>query len=141
MPRPKREIDQEVNERIRAVRKAIGKNQEEFAKSLGVSGGSIAQIETNKHNASMQTINTICITYGVNKEWLLDGVGEMFSNHEDSELAKVSATMMNPTPDQMLAMRFVAELKPEVLHEVVVLMRKIFSEEKSVSEGKEKERP
>lgn len=70
-------IDEQVNGRIRTVRKSLGKTQTEFANDIQISQSLVAQIETNRASAGKQTIQAVCDKYGINKEWLLTGEGQM----------------------------------------------------------------
>lgn len=75
-------------ERLREVRKALGLNQTEFAKSLGINQSSYSLIEVGRISMADRYIKTICALYGIDEEWLLTGKGEMFAKESD-ELALV----------------------------------------------------
>lgn len=75
-------------ERLREVRKALGLNQTEFAKSLGINQSSYSLIEVGRISMADRYIKTICALYGVDENWLLTGKGEMFAQESD-ELALV----------------------------------------------------
>ena len=64
--------------RIKEIRKALGLNQIEFAKRLGLSQSSLAMIEVGKRSFSDKHIKLICSVFHVNEEWLRGGQGEMF---------------------------------------------------------------
>ncbi len=67
----------ELGERVRIIRRHYGLTQSQFAQKINRTPGFISDIETGKSRISEQTIKAICFFSGVNKEWLLTGVGEM----------------------------------------------------------------
>lgn len=72
-----------VKERIKQVRKDKGLTQEEFASSLGCSTLQISFLETERTNYSDKIVSKITSVFGVSREWLLTGVGEMYSPPEE----------------------------------------------------------
>lgn len=67
-----------MDERIKAIRKALGLTQQEFADRLGIQRSTIAQYETGRNNPSDAVISLICREYNVDEVWLRTGEGEMF---------------------------------------------------------------
>ncbi len=65
-------------QRLKDIRKALGMNQTDFAKKLGLSQSTLALIEVGKRNFSEKHIKMICSTFGINEVWLKTGKGEMF---------------------------------------------------------------
>lgn len=78
-----------VNDRIKAVRKKVKLTQEDFGKQLGVSRSVIANIEYNTVDAATKPLllTSICSTFGISREWLENGEGEM--------LAKTSSAVID----------------------------------------------
>ena len=68
-----------ANSRIKAVRKALGISQKDFAKGIFVSQGFYTRIETGARNPNERIYELICNKYNVNKDWLITGKGEMFA--------------------------------------------------------------
>jgi transcriptional regulator with XRE-family HTH domain len=66
-----------MNEKIAQIRQALGLNQTEFAKKLGLTSANISSIEHGKSKLTEVTIRLICFTFGVREEWLREGKGEM----------------------------------------------------------------
>lgn len=81
-----------MNERIKALRKALNLTQQEFADKLGTSRGNIGSYEVGKSAPSDAAISLICKTFNVNRSWLRSGEGEMFEElpEEDEVAAYVS---------------------------------------------------
>lgn len=67
-----------MNNRIRAIRKAVGVSQTEFGRRIGVSLGVIKNYEQGKTTLTSPCFELLCSTYKVNPDWLLTGEGEMF---------------------------------------------------------------
>jgi transcriptional regulator with XRE-family HTH domain len=65
-----------LGERIKYLQKNSGKNQVEFAKSLGVSKGSLILYQKNDRSPGSSFLRTLCELYRVNPIWLLLGEGE-----------------------------------------------------------------
>ena len=66
------------NERIKAVRQALGVTQDDFCKKIGIGRSALSQIELGRTNAREQTKRLICQEYHVREEWLREGLGEIF---------------------------------------------------------------
>lgn len=72
-------------ERVKEIRKAVHKNQTDFAKILSVSRSAICKMESGENSPSEQTIKLICREFNVNEDWLRNGTGEMFIQLDDGE--------------------------------------------------------
>ena len=68
-----------IRERIKAVRKALGMSQMDFGKRIFLSQSFYGQIETGKRSPNERVYELICNRYSVNKDWLVTGQGQMFS--------------------------------------------------------------
>ena len=66
-----------LGERIKYLRKEMNMTQLEFGKHIGVSGATISTSESGKTTPDSQTIEIICMKCNVNRDWLVDGIGEM----------------------------------------------------------------
>lgn len=69
-----------MNERIKELRLILGVSQEDFGLRIGVTRASISNLEKGIRNPSDQTIKSICREFNVNYAWLVDGIGEIFSD-------------------------------------------------------------
>ena len=84
-----------INERVKAVRKALKLTQIEFGKKVGISQGHLTSIESGKRAVTDKSIIVICATFGVSEEWLRTGNGEMFGAiDEDVELSKAFSAII-----------------------------------------------
>lgn len=61
--------------RIKQIRFENGLSQEEFAEKIGVHRGYISNAETGKIKPSNKVAQIICSTFGMSKEWLINGEG------------------------------------------------------------------
>ena len=78
-----------LGERLNFVRKKNNYTQESLANEIGVSRGVIYNLEKNITMPQTIVINAICKTLKINKEWLIDGNGEMDDMSEKSQSQKV----------------------------------------------------
>lgn len=65
-----------LGERIKELRKSYNLSQVDFGKRIGVSGATISTSESGKTTPDEQTIRAICSEFNINRDWLVDGVGE-----------------------------------------------------------------
>ena len=85
-----------MNERIKAVRKALGVTQQEFADSIKVKRNTVATYEMGRSVPSDSAIALICEKYGVNEEWLRTGSGEMFlTEAKDIQISNLLGDVLN----------------------------------------------
>jgi len=79
-----------VNSRIKAVRKILGISQRDFCKGIFLSHSYYANIETGRRKPNERIHELISNKYNVNKEWLITGKGDMFTeNPPDVELEQL----------------------------------------------------
>lgn len=89
-----------MNERIKAVRLALGISQEEFGKRLGVTRGAITNIELNKVDPKPLFVDLICREFNVNEDWLKNGAEPMFlQRSRNEELSAFFGDLLNGEPD------------------------------------------
>ena len=69
-----------VNQRMKAVRKALKMKQEAFGEHLGVSYAAVSMTERGINNVSEQNIRAMVREFHVSETWLRTGEGEMFSS-------------------------------------------------------------
>jgi transcriptional regulator with XRE-family HTH domain len=72
----------ELSDRIKQIRKRLALSQLVFSQALGISRSHISNIETGTAAPSEQLINLICITWGINKNWLVNGRGELMIKYK-----------------------------------------------------------
>ena len=67
-----------MNVRLATIRKELGLSQKEFAERLGLTSNFVWLLEKGDSNPSKKTLETICYTFNVSKEWLENGSGPRF---------------------------------------------------------------
>jgi transcriptional regulator with XRE-family HTH domain len=91
-----------MNKRLRDLRKALKKNQAEFAAKLGMVQTSYSKIETGENALTEKNISLICLVYGVNESWLRNGKGEMFDSSakpKDEDEKRLLEMFRNLSPE------------------------------------------
>lgn len=82
-----------VGDRLNYARKKNGYTQDSLAEAIGVSRGVIFNLEKNKTEPQTIVINAICQTLKINKEWLVNGTGQMEDSYTVSQSAKILAEL------------------------------------------------
>lgn len=84
-----------LKERIKLLREALRKSQDEFGKDLGLSRNYISLIENGQRNLSEQSLKVLCSLFNVNEKWLRTGEGEMFiPEAKDEQISKLLADVL-----------------------------------------------
>ncbi len=87
-----------MKDRIKQIRKAHKLTQVEFGEKIGVKGNTVTGYETGLRNPTDAVILSICREFGVNKDWLLIGKGDMYDVPEDETAAVVSELLEESNP-------------------------------------------
>lgn len=82
-----------MNKRLRELRKFLKLSGEKFGERLGVKKNTISQLETGTNGISEQMIVSICREYNVNRDWLVEGKGEMFVSQDGVPLEEYIASL------------------------------------------------
>lgn len=91
-----------IGERIKILRKELGKTQQAFASAIGLKRNTIANYEIDQIQPSDRTIADICREFNVSENWLRTGEGEMFLDlGEDEELVQVLAAIQVSDDDMV----------------------------------------
>lgn len=69
-----------TNERIKELRISKKLSQKDFAKSINLSQNHISSIEKGLRDMTTRSLEDVCRVYNVNKDWLVNGEGDMFVN-------------------------------------------------------------
>lgn len=81
-----------IGERIKEIRKVVGFTQARFARIFGIDGAHISKIESGKANPSKQLIISICRSFSIREDWILEGKGPMEESPlSDAEKKKIKA--------------------------------------------------
>ena len=122
--------------RLKAVRKAVGLTQQEFADRLGIKRGAVANYEIGRNDPIDAVISLICREFGVNETWLRTGEGEMFAPVDpENHLMEWAGRVLADSSDSFRA-RFVRMMMGLTDKEWAVLeekARQLLDEEKDDS--------
>lgn len=99
-----------LKDRIKQIRKAIGLNQSDFGKKIGVKGNTIGNYEIGLRTPSDAVLISICREFHVNENWLRTGEGEMFTAvTRKEEIAAFVGNVLSGTSEDF-KVRFIAAL-------------------------------
>ena len=80
-----------MNERLKKLRKTLGLSQEKFGELLGITKSGVSDLESGRRSITKQHL-ILLQNNGVNEEWLINGVGEMFvEKTKDEQIAEMLA--------------------------------------------------
>lgn len=78
----KYEINKEIGQRIRGVRKHLGLTQEKLGKATKTKRSMICLVERGKFAPRLRLLKTLCIDFKVDMNYLFTGEGPMFREGE-----------------------------------------------------------
>lgn len=91
--------------RLKEIRKALGFNQTDFAKHLGITQTAYSMIESGNRPLAEKYIKVICSTFNVNEHWFLTGEGEMFRfSPYEKEFTEIFGNLTPETQQYLLLM-------------------------------------
>ena len=76
--------------RIKQVRKLFSLSQSAFGKRIGVKDNTVATYENGVRNPSESVVMTICREFGINRDWLETGTGEMMAQTDEEQLDRIA---------------------------------------------------
>jgi len=85
---------EDINSRIIELRKKLGLKQVQFAEKIGVTSQFVSTVEAGKSKYTESNIRLICLTFGVNEEWLRYGTGEMMD--DEALLTEQERRLLSP---------------------------------------------
>lgn len=118
-----------VNERIKQLRETLSLSQEAFGEKIGIGKTSISKIELGSRNPSEQTIKSICREFNVNYAWLIEGIGDMFSDLPETLLDEVAEEYELDELDKLIVQRYM-QLPHEKREVIKEYLQSIFLKEK-----------
>jgi transcriptional regulator with XRE-family HTH domain len=80
-----------VNKRIKEARLALNMTQVDFAKTIYISNGYIAELENEHRVANDRIIHLIALTFGISEQWLKTGEGEMFNKTPEEKRERINS--------------------------------------------------
>lgn len=116
-----------MKDRIKQIRKEHKLTQVEFGEKIGVKGNTVTGYETGIRNPTVAVILSICREFGISKEWLLTGEGEMkIEDCKDNRyLSNVGKLQRADDETIMRWVNAIAEIDPTVLKQIEEFMKKL----------------
>ena len=111
------------NERVKEVRKSLGLTLEKFGERIGVTRGSMSNIENGNRNLTEQMTKSICREFGVDYIWLTTGEGEMFVDTDDDFIERIDRIMAGEDEARKNLFKFMLELSDDDIHDLEHLMQ------------------
>ncbi len=74
-----------IKDRIKELRKELHMSQEEFANSISLHRSTVSSYECGRVEPPENVQDSICFTFKVNKNWLTNGEGDMFTAERTSK--------------------------------------------------------
>lgn len=117
-----------MNERLKALRSALGLTQQEFADRLKIKRGSVANYEIGRNEPIDAVISLICREFGVNEVWLRTGEGgpdSMFAKISEDDAYSLALGKLSIEENQFVrnAVKYLANADPEKLKVVEEFMK------------------
>lgn len=112
------------NERVKEIRKTLGLTLEKFGERIGVTRGSMSNIENGNRNLTEQMTKSICREFSVDYMWLTTGEGEMFVDTDDDFIERIDRIMAGEDEARKNLFKFMLELSDEDIAALDRLMKK-----------------
>lgn len=120
-----------IKERIKEIRKINKLSQKAFGELLGVSRDVVTNIEYGRVKPKTLLINHICQVFNVNKEWLINGTGDMYIVPLDTlKQAKVIAELNTSDPELMELVENILLLSEDNQDLIKVIIKTLLSKQK-----------
>ena len=85
-----------MNNRIKSIRDNASLSTRAFGEKIGISSAGVSKLESGANNPSEQTIRAICSVFGVRRDWLETGEGEMYAPvMEDDAIGIIGQRMLD----------------------------------------------
>lgn len=112
------------NERVKEIRKTLGLTLEKFGERIGVTRGSMSNIENGNRNLTEQMTKSICREFSVDYMWLTTGEGEMFIDTDDDFIERIDRIMAGEDEARKNLFKFMLELSDEDIAALDRLLKK-----------------
>jgi len=114
-----------MNKRLVEIRKFKGLTQIEFAEKLGFTQANLSSIELGKTPLTEANINLICLTFGIRREWLKEGTGDMMD--DESLLSDMERQLLD----------LFRKLSPRARIMLIEYAEKLIADEEALRSGSE----
>lgn len=111
-----------MNKRIVELRNYLGLSQDKFGEAIGVTRTAVCAWENGRRGISEQIIMSICRVFNVNRAWLAEGVGNMFTDIPETILDEL-ALQFDLTDDEKKLVSDFCNLSKEKRSELLLFLR------------------
>ena len=124
-----------MNKRLKELRIKLVMSQAELGEFIGISNFAISSIERGERNLTERNLSLICEKLKVNRAWLENGIGEMFSDELPldeftSLLADIDANAKEKTREFLELYWKLDEKSKKVIEDLTFSMYENFGEKK-----------
>jgi transcriptional regulator with XRE-family HTH domain len=88
--------------RFKQIRKALGLSQLKFGEKLDLSNSQVACLEGGRRDFTERVINGVCREYLVNRDWFMNGKGEMFTCPEVDAQLMIAISKITTTSNEKI---------------------------------------
>lgn len=114
-----------VNKRIEQVRKSENLSRKDFGLKINKTADAVYNLERSRASITLETIDAICDEFYVNKNWLLDGEGDMYKfNESNINISKAISKILDSKKLSSLTHQLVnlSDEKLKVISDLVSLL-------------------
>ncbi|WWU66459.1 helix-turn-helix domain-containing protein [Clostridium baratii] len=120
-----------INERFKLIRKKERISQKDFGEMLGVSRDVISNIEYGRVEPKELFVNHLCSVFNINKDWLVNGTGEMYTiPEEDKKLSKILFDLSKENPKLYTLISKLNELDDDYIDIIFSLVESLLNKQK-----------
>lgn len=123
-----------INARLKHLRKDVLKmGQVNFGQRINLNSNSIvSQLENGQRNITERTILDICREFGINEEWLRNGIGEIFQEKPTERLEQIAEEYRLEDDEKVILENFLNFSKEE-RQVFLKLTKKLFVEKPQIN--------
>lgn len=96
-------MNNDIGKRVREIRESLGFSQEKFGKRIGLVKSAVSRIESGANPLTDKNMILICRSFGVRKDWLLEGKGEMFEEEISAESIVAMLDIADPMDVEIIS--------------------------------------
>lgn len=119
-----------INERLESIRKSEKLSRSKFGLKVGKTEDAIYNLERNRASISKEFIELVCNTFNINKDWLLNGTGQMYNISQDTlDMSNVFDKIIN-SEELYKLVHDITELSEEKVKVLSDLVEILYNSEK-----------
>ncbi|MEK3717416.1 helix-turn-helix domain-containing protein [Paenibacillus sp. FSL R7-0333] len=103
-----------IGANIKQLRKINNLSQTNFANKIGVSQGSLSDLESGKSKPAIETVISICTVFGCSYEWVLTGREHSTIGELTATIAELLQIVRGLNPSEQLELLQIAKIKRDL---------------------------